>query len=212
VKQVAALLMIGLSSAALGTSKAYDVVPYGNCVAEIATVPNYGVTQYYRNTLDSITMVSFWVGDRGNGEAFNVAVWDSAGPRIAHKYNVSAPSRSWSWLNIPLDFDASPVRGRTYKVVVSRTGGGAISFAYDPTDPYKYGHAVANNSSPSLPDGSDLALRVTGLHDEVDTIDFGADECSWFTLPNHDFDPSEFVSRIETARVRTVRGIRGHNT
>ena len=52
MKQVATLLMIGLSSAAFGTSKAYDVVPFGNCVAEIAAVPNSGVIQYYRNTLD----------------------------------------------------------------------------------------------------------------------------------------------------------------
>ena len=131
---IAVLLASGFS-AALGISKSYDVVPYGGCVSEIVTAPNNGVTQYYRNTLDSTAMISFWMGDRGTGEAFNVEVWDSAGPMVAHKYNVSAPSRSWSWLNIPLDFDASPVRGRTYKVIVSRTGAGAISFAYDPRNP-----------------------------------------------------------------------------
>ena len=113
---VAVLFILG-SSLAFGISKSYDVVPFGGCVAEIVTSPNSGITQYYRNTLDSITMVSFWVGDRGNGEAFDVEVRDSAGPRVAHKDNYPAPSRSWSWLSIALDFDASPVRGRTYKVV-----------------------------------------------------------------------------------------------
>jgi hypothetical protein len=125
------------------TTKSYDVVPYADCVAQTTLAPpNDKVTQYYRNTLDSITMVSFWVGDRGNGEAFNVEIWDSAGSMVAHKYNVPAPSQSWSWLNIPLDFDASPARGRTYKVVVSRPQGGAISFAYDPRNPYRLGKAA----------------------------------------------------------------------
>jgi hypothetical protein len=127
MKRTATLLAL-LVVAALPMSKAYDVVPYRNF---IGTQPQgrVGVSQYYRNTLDELTMVSFWCGDRGNGEAFNVEVWDSAGPRIAHKTGFPAPNQSWTWLNIPLDFDTSPVRGRTYKVVVSRPTGAAVSFA-----------------------------------------------------------------------------------
>ena len=148
------LLLMLWASAVFGTSKAYDIVPYKGCVSQAPAYVN--VSQYYRNTLDSITMISFWMGDRGNGEAFNVEVRDSAGPRVAHKDNYPAPSRSWSWLNVPLDFDAHPVRGRTYRVTITRQFGAAISFAYDPTNPYKHGHAVANGSS--MPDGSGLGV------------------------------------------------------
>jgi len=61
MKQTAiVLLVIGLSSVALGTSKAYDITPYGNCIAQTGPAPNNIVTQYVRNTLDSITMASVW--------------------------------------------------------------------------------------------------------------------------------------------------------
>jgi hypothetical protein len=142
---ITAFVLPTLLSAA---SKSYDVVPYANCIAQ-TTISNSNVTQYYRNTLDSITMVSFWMGDRGDGAAFNVEVWDSAGPKVAHRYDVPAPSQSWSWLNIPLTKDVQPVRGRTYYVKIFRSGGGGISFAYDPRNPYIYGKAVANLSTPN---------------------------------------------------------------
>jgi len=175
---VAVLLALGFSTA-LGVSKSYDVVPYANCVAEIVTSPNGGVTQYYRNTLDSIAMVSFWVGDRGNGEAFDVEIWDSAGSKVAHKYNATAPSRSWSWLNIPLTQDVRPVRGRTYRVTVKHQDGLApISFAYDSLNPYKYGSLTVNGTKK---DSWDLALRVYGLHDPVDSTYWGMDD--WCFVP-----------------------------
>jgi hypothetical protein len=175
VKQVATLLVIGLASAVFGTSKAYDVVPFGNCVAEIASVPNNGIMQYYRNTLDSITRVSVWVGDVSDQAVFDVQIKDSVtGVVVAEKLG-QAPGQSWSWLNFDLTPKPDkPTRGRTYKVTVKNQDGlGAISFAYDPTNPYKFGKAVANGSSPTLDSLADLALRVEGLHDTICLTDFG---------------------------------------
>jgi len=85
MKQMVALLVIGLSSAAFGTSKAYDVVPYSNCVAE--TPHNTPVWQYYRNTLDSITQASVWIGDTIDTMWYNVDVVDSASPSSIIAYN-----------------------------------------------------------------------------------------------------------------------------
>jgi hypothetical protein len=130
----AAMLFLCLTAVAFPLSKSYDVVPFRNYIGT-QIQGDVGVAQYFRNTLDSLTMVSFWCGDKGNGEAFNVEVWDSAGPRVAHKTGFPAPSQSWTWLNIPLDYDTSPVRGRTYKVIVTRPTGAAISFAHDTTNP-----------------------------------------------------------------------------
>ena len=170
---IAVLLASGFS-VVLATSKSYDVVPYGGSVAEIATSPNSGVAQYYRNTLDSLTRISWWCGDTFSGGLFNAVVADSANPLhvIAYSAQPVHAAQCWAWLDFPLTDTSRPVRGRTYKVVVTRLPwpGGPISFAYDPRNPYTYGKAVVNNSSPALPDGSDLALRVLGLHGERGTL------------------------------------------
>ena len=68
---IAVLLVLGFSIA-LGISKSYDVVPFGGCVAEIVTVSNNGITQYYRNTLDSLTLISWWCGDTFSGGLFDM--------------------------------------------------------------------------------------------------------------------------------------------
>ncbi|HTW92079.1 MAG TPA: hypothetical protein VMH22_10265 [bacterium] len=60
-------------------------------------------------------------------------------------------------------------------------------------------------SSPSLPDTADIALRVEGLHDTIDSLDFGACEVSWWGLPKDGFDPAEFAELTSSAHVRTVR-------
>jgi hypothetical protein len=155
---IAVLFVLGFS-VAQGISKSYDVVPFGNCVAEIVT-SNGVITQYYRNTLDSLTLISWWCGDTFSCGLFDAEVRDSAtSAPVAHSYNVHA-AKMWAWTDFPLVKDARPVRGRTYKVTITRQSGGGISFAYDPTDPYKYGHAVAAGSSPSLPDSDDVAAMA----------------------------------------------------
>jgi hypothetical protein len=126
MNRMAVLLMLGLSSAAFGTSKAYDVTVYSDCVA--VTPPNTPVVQHYRNTLDSLTAVSVWLGPASTTGSYQVEVYDSAGGPIAHNtYQVDLPTQ-WGWVSVPMTEDAEPVRGRTYRVVVTRSGGGPITF------------------------------------------------------------------------------------
>ena len=183
---ISVLLALGFS-VGFGISKSYDVVPFGDCVAQIVTAPNGGITQYLRNTLDSLDTISVWVGDTLTSEAYVVEVRDSANPLhlVAHNWGFPV-AQCWSWLKIPLTEDAKPVRGRTYYVRISRSGGGGISFAYDPRNPYTFGKAVVSNSGPSLPDGSDLALRVEGLHDTI-----GSD---WLSVQVHSSGPENALA------------------
>jgi hypothetical protein len=160
-------------------SKSYDVVPYADCVAQ-TTIPHTDVVQYVRNTLDSLSAISVWIGDTFDTSSFNVIVVDSAVPthQIAHNTDPGHPTQCWAWLNLPLTKDAKPVRGRTYKVVVSRPlNASAISFAYDPNNPYRYGHISVRNANPQ-PDtlASDLALRILGLHNTIDSTYWGVDD------------------------------------
>ena len=167
-------LIVWVAGIATALTKAYSVVPYRGCIG-ILTSGRDGVSQYVRNTLDSITQVSFWVGDTIDTSKFNILVEDSAtGHRIAHREGWHA-TRCWYWMNVPLLPDPlhKPVRNRTCKISVSRpTTRAPISFAYDPRNPYGYGKAVATGSS--MPDTADLALRVCGLHDAVDSTIWGA--------------------------------------
>ena len=158
-----AVLLASVFSVALGISKSYDVVPFGGCVAEIVTVSNNGITQYYRNTLDSLTHISWWCGDAFNGGPFNVEVRDSiTGLAVAHgPLQGKHATQCWAWLDFQLTEVSQPVRGRTYAVTIKNQDGlGAISFAYDPRNTYRYGNAVATGSSPSLPDSDDVAAMV----------------------------------------------------
>jgi len=190
------------------------VVPFGGCVAQTGAAPNNIVIQYYRNTLDSLVTTSVWVGDTLTSHPYVVEVRDSVtGARVAYNLDFHAP-QNWAWLNIPLTKDAQPVRGRTYKIIMTRLGGGAISFAFDPTSPYKYGSAYVPGSVPTLPDSADLALRVCGFHDRIDSTAFGADDVSWWASLNHDsindrdtltFDPAQFRQNVLDAKVRTMR-------
>jgi len=133
-QMVTVLLVTGLTSAAFGTTKAYDVAPYKCCIAE--TPWHTPVSQYYRNTLDSLSRVSVWIGDTLDTASFFVNVYDSVtSGLIAHNPVAVHAAQCWAWLNFPLARDADPVRGRTYKVVVTRPSGAAVSFAYCDTNP-----------------------------------------------------------------------------
>ena len=114
---IAVLLAVGFSVAP-ATSKSYDVVPFGGCVAEMATSPNNGIAQYYRNTLDSLTHISWWCGDTFSGGLYKVEVKDSVtGSLVAHGPLIGQPATEcWAWLDFPLTKDAQPVRGRTLVV------------------------------------------------------------------------------------------------
>ena len=158
---IMALLILGVLAETPGITKSYDIVPYKGCVAQTGPAPYNVVTQFYRNTLDSLWKVSVWIGDTFGGGTYKVEVKDSATDAlVASKANKQA-SQMWSWLDFDLDpGPVQPVRGRTYKVVVTRPTGGAISFAYCDTNPYRYGClSVGGTAQPDW----DLALRVVGL-------------------------------------------------
>jgi hypothetical protein len=131
----AVLLLMLWASAVFGTSKAYDIVPYKGCVSQAPAYVN--VSQYFRNTLDDITMVSFWVGDAGDTNSFSVEIKDSITDDVVADTHGIRPAGSWSWLNMPANpyMGREPIRGRTYKVVVTRQSGQPISFAYCDTNP-----------------------------------------------------------------------------
>ncbi len=126
MKQTALFLLVAVSLTYAAT-KCYDVVPYQNCIG-VQEDGEVGISQSYTNVLDSLTMVSIWVGDKGNGEAFDVLVQDAETQEVVADTQGIVPTASWSWLDMPLNpyLGRKPVRGKTYKVIFTRATGAAV--------------------------------------------------------------------------------------
>ena len=154
-----AVLLLAVAAVALPLSKSYDVVPYKNCIGTAPGGAQFGVSRYYRNTLDDITRISVWIGETYVGARYSVEVKDG-NTIVAGSYDVPA-LKLWGWLDFNFDTNyVAPVRGRDYKVIVTRENNQPISFAYDTTNKYRYGDAYVPNSSSPLPAGSDVAARI----------------------------------------------------
>jgi hypothetical protein len=181
VRQTVGLLLL-LCAAATAAVKAYEVVPYRNYLGK--TAPNTPVAQYFRMCVDSLCTASLWVGDKTNGAPYSVQVRDSATNDLVAETSGVVPLQSWSWLNMPLAKRANTVKGRTYKAVFTRSGGAEIEYAYNPLDPYKYGQIVVDGggeSPPPEPLTADLACRIYGVMDPVDSV--------WRACVNHGNNP-----------------------
>jgi hypothetical protein len=178
MKRVGLLLVLSVVTA-LGVVKAYDVEVYRNFTARTDSVPpNNQIAQYFRMCVDSLTKVSLWVGDTTDAGLFSVEVRDSATDLvIASKSDVPAGGQ-WKWVDFAVTATANkPIKGRTYKAVFTRSGGAEIEYAYNPLDPYKYGQIVVDGgeSPPPEPLTADLACRIFGVMDPVDSTYWGAE-------------------------------------
>jgi hypothetical protein len=134
----AVLLLVSLAGLAYPASKAYEVEPYKNCIG-LQPQGYEGISQSYVNVLDSITKVSVWVGAVGDTSSYLIEVMEPDDYKVAEGA-ASPGTRSWFWLDIAVGpyQGREPVRGKTYKVEVTRENGSPISFAYDPNNIYTY--------------------------------------------------------------------------
>lgn len=85
----AAMLLLCLMAVAFPLTKMYDVVPFRNCIGT-QSQGALGVSQYVRNTLDSLSRVSVWVCD-SDTHRYLVEILDSVQPtvRIADGYGAT---------------------------------------------------------------------------------------------------------------------------
>ncbi len=125
----AAMLFVCLVGLAFPASKAYEVVPYENFIGTQED-GEAGITQTFVMTVDSLTTIWLWVGDKIDSDVFHIVVREApSGPVLAQTDgNGVEPTQSWSWLPCPLytTNGKKPKRGRTYKATVTREGGAEI--------------------------------------------------------------------------------------
>jgi hypothetical protein len=91
-------LAIAMSALLMAATKAYEVVPYKNCIYE--TPRNTPISQTFVMTADSLIKIDFWVGDKVSDSVFYVVVRDSASNEMLAQTKAGgvAPKGSWSWM------------------------------------------------------------------------------------------------------------------
>jgi hypothetical protein len=178
------LLLLLAIAVAFGAHKLYDIPPFRNY---FGTQPlgRDGISQSFINVVDSLSVISLWVGDMTNGEEFHVEVRDEDDNVIAT--GNATPGQSWHWLDITLVPDEfnKPIRGKTYNATFTRpTTGEPISFSYCDTNPYTYGQIAVGGggwNEPHPVEFCDLAMRCYGVNDTV-TSDWWGANCNLYRL------------------------------
>jgi len=158
---------LGLASAYL---KSFDVAPtHAALSGTVSGNPRTGgVGETFVADFDSAAEVDVFIGDLGPvNYSFDVEIKDSADVVVAHSYGVVAP-KGHTWVPFPMTPVVDPwtgpkkiVRGKGYRVVVTRPEGGQINWYKDTTNKYAFGHMEGGGDTTSTAN-DDLCMKLFG--------------------------------------------------
>ncbi|MCX6843465.1 MAG: T9SS type A sorting domain-containing protein [candidate division WOR-3 bacterium] len=193
-----AVLLLLIAGVAFASVAGYHIEPVKASWSGLAD-PEDGVAQSVVACWDSLERVELFAGAKGSGGAYTAQVLEDGDPVMQ---SVGYQDFDCRWVKFDQWTDTVAfTKGKTLTIRFTRGGGDSLQYYYSGNDPYKYG-SMPNDIAPNF---ADLCMRVYGRMNAVDSLDFGADECSWYTIPNYGFDPGAFAHRAETANVRTLR-------
>jgi len=196
--QVAVLLLVA-ATASHGLVRAYSVEPVS---AQLS-----GWTDTLSQTLtinfDEPITASLFCGARGTGGDYHVRLYTSpGGVEIARGDTMSPRDHSWATCTLLVSHPDSFIKGRQVEVRWTRSGGDSIEYYYDNSDPYSgYGEMIVGQSIP-FPNPNDLACRVFGRSNRIDSAWCGYDTRAYDTLTCHAHHVRE---KAESAGVGTAR-------
>jgi hypothetical protein len=205
-------LMIGLLSSASGYVSAYHVEPVKAAWSgttrylEPYNFVSQGVTINF-DELDSAAgaYVELFAGAKGGGGDYHLSVLTNpGGSQIAYTATANGNvDHEWVRFHLQVTRPESIVKGKKLTLKFTRSSGDSIQFYYDSTDQYKYGCLWAGGLAYAT---GDLACRVYGRMNEVDSLSFGADEIEWWNIDtSYHFNPWTLAAWTESAHVKTVR-------
>ncbi len=208
-RQTLTAFLLLMPALVMAATKMYDVVPYRNCVAQAR--PDEEISQSFINVVDSLTVISVWVGDAGDtSKHFEIQVRDSVTSELIAQTKVGGaqPTWNWSWMlcSLVTTNGKRPIRGRTYRATLTRQNGVAISYAYDPREStYAYGcMSVGATRHPS----EDLAMRVYGACAPLGDFALGMNaNLEWY---NGNGDTAYWQDVLDSLKSSGVRWLRGH--
>jgi len=165
MKRVITIALV-FAAIALAATRVYDIEPYKNVNA---WSPYQGyIGQTFIATCDSFVWADFFVGapnDTANGGHYNIEIQESP--------NGLWVVRGKAQAGISYDYtqaffternpNAKVIKGKTYLLKVTHSGGESINFYYNPHNPYKYGQIMLPQGGAGPVHPWDLAARIEGM-------------------------------------------------
>ena len=198
---VAAVLLTTAYGTALGLVSAYHVDPVTAAWSRW-TNRRDALSEIITCNFDSIAYVELLTGDSGStGRGYRVGILEGD-VELTHADGTQHQPTSWvrfeEWSS-----QIAFTKGKKYEFRFTRTGSDSIQYYYQNKDPYPCGLLVAPNLPDSVPLTWDLAMRVYGRMNAVDS--------SWYGVTNHYFDPAQSsggANALDTAVTMGIRWIR----
>jgi hypothetical protein len=95
---------------------------------------------------------------------------------VAHGQRYEADDHVWVRCTLNITYPESIIKGRLYEVRWTLSGGSdSLMYYYDSTDRYEWGQIILPDQQVPVPDSRDLACRVVGRLDPVDSSYWAAD-------------------------------------
>lgn len=175
--------------------------------------PNNRVSQVLTINFDELDSASgayceLFAGTRGAGGQYHVTVLSYPGGfRIGSGVADGNVDHQWTKFKIGVEVPDSIVKGKQLELRFTRGGSDSIQFYWAEGDKYPWGWLMRAEVPYA---GQDLAMRVMARMDAIDSLDFGADEASWYVLDYSGHpcpwpDVDSLADLAKTARVKTVR-------
>jgi hypothetical protein len=200
MKGVVALLLI--AGAASGSVVGYHIDPVKAIWSGWTHLhgPGDTVAQQVVVCWDSLDRVELFAGAVGDSGAYTATVYEG-GMRLMSSPGDGVPDHGWVKFD-QWDDTVAFTKGKTVTIRFTRGGSDSIEYYFDGSDPYcGYGEMIVGQSIP-FPNPNDLACRVFGRLDIVDSLDFGACEVEWWgSVP----DFTKLAGWTDSANVGTVR-------
>jgi hypothetical protein len=177
-RRIGAVLLLLVSSAALGYVRAYSIDPVKavwSGLTRTAQGQDY-VSQTVTVNFDSLVYVELFAGDSGASRFYTATVFED-GAQITQAVGQQRDDCSWVKFE---NWDQHPAftKGKRYEFKFTRTSGSdSIDYYFQNEDPYGYGDIVAGGSPISC---RDLCMRCYGVMNVIDSMFCGMDDESGF--------------------------------
>ena len=165
MKRVITIALV-FAAIALAATRVYDIEPYKNVNA---WSPYQGyIGQTFIATCDSFVWAEIFIGSQNipGQYHFEIREGDAQGPLIASGDTNAGPGISYQYVRAYLThrLNAKVIKGKTYLLKITHSGGDSINYYYNPHNPYKYGQIMLPQGGAGPVHPWDLAARIEGIN------------------------------------------------
>ena len=166
MKQAITITLI-FAALAMAATRVYDVEPFRNSNAWTLSYPHNWVGQTFIATCDSFLWAEVFIGVPNDTGQYNFRIEEyPSGTPIAKGNTNAGPGIHYEFVRAYLEHfpNAKVIKGKTYLLKVTHSGGESINFYYNPHNPYKYGQIMLPQGGAGVVHPWDLAARIEGIN------------------------------------------------